>query len=262
MPDQAPDLVIVTGAGRGIGKSIALEFAKQGAAVLCISQSDKAHATAKEIRSAGGHADSIQVDLADFTAAGEQVKSWLAGKPYRRIGVVLAAGSLGPSGTLATTSLAEWDLAFRANVLGNLAVAQAALPTMLEHRFGRLVFFAGGGSAYAYPIFPAYAASKTALVRAVENLHEDLKDSGDFAVAILAPGAVDTDILASVRAHGGYVKTTVAMEEPVGFIREFVNAASVPFSGAFVHVRDTWATYLNTDKQLEKKDLWKLRRVE
>ncbi len=262
MREHAPELVIVTGAGRGIGKNIALEFGQQGATVLCISRGENAATTANEIKAAGGKADSLAIDLADFEDAGKQVTAWLADKTYSRIGMVLAAGTLGPSGTLAGTSLLEWDLAFRSNVLGNLAVVQAALPAMLAGKFGRMVFFAGGGAAYAYPLFPAYALSKTALVRAVENLHEDLKDSGDFAVAILAPGAVATDILAAVRAHGGYVKTTVAMEEPVAFAREFINSKSVGFSGGFVHVRDDWANYLNNDKQAEKKDQWKLRRVE
>lgn len=261
-PPGAPELVIITGAGRGIGRAIASDFGKNGATVLCISRSETAENTAAAIRKEGGKAEALQLDLADFDHTGKSVASWLAGKDFARIGVVLAAGSLGPAGTLATTSLSEWDLAYRSNVLGNLAVAQAALPSMLKHRFGRLVFFAGGGAAYAYPMFPAYAASKTALVRAVENLHEDLKELGDFGVAILAPGAVDTDILAAVRAQGGYVRTTVAMEEPVGFVREFINAATIGFSGSFVHVRDEWASFLNTDKLPEKKDLWKLRRIE
>jgi NAD(P)-dependent dehydrogenase (short-subunit alcohol dehydrogenase family) len=259
---DAPDLVVVTGAGRGIGKGIALEFARSNATVLCISRARNAQATAEEIIKAGGRAEALPVDLADFVETGKTVAAWAQGKSYNRIGIVLAAGVLGPTGDLATTPLEEWDYAFRANVLGNLAVVQAMLPAMLEKKFGRILFFAGGGSAYAYPLFPAYAASKTALVRAAENLHEDLKEKGDFATAILAPGAVDTDILAAVRAQGGYVKTTVAMEEPVTFAREFVNARSVGFSGGFVHVRDTWAEYLNSGKEASKKDLWKLRRVE
>jgi len=259
-------LVVVTGAGRGIGKGIALEFGKSKATVLCISRGENAEATAAAVREAGGSAEALPVDLADFAETGKKVSAWVEskseGKSFQRVGVVLAAGVLGPTGNLASTPLAEWDYAFRANVLGNLAVVQSLLPLMLANKFGRVLFFAGGGAAYSYPLFPAYAAAKTALVRAAENLHEDLKDQGDFATAILAPGAVATDILAAVRAQGGYVKTTVAMEEPVGFAREFINAASVGFSGGFVHVRDVWADYLNNDKQPGKKDLWKLRRVE
>ncbi len=259
---SAPDLVIVTGAGRGIGKSIALDFGKSKATVLCISRGENAEATCAEIRAAGGSAEALPVDLADYAETGKKVSAWIEGKTFKRVGIVLAAGVLGPTGNLASTPLSEWDYAFRANVLGNLAVVQSLLPLMIENKFGRVLFFAGGGAAYSYPLFPAYAAAKTALVRAAENLHEDLKDQGDFATAILAPGAVATDILAAVRAQGGYVKTTVAMEEPVGFAREFIAAASVGFSGGFVHVRDVWADYLNNDKQPEKKDLWKLRRVE
>lgn len=261
MPLSAPDLTIVTGAGRGIGKSIALEFGKSETTVLCISRSHNAEATADEVRTAGGKAQSLQIDLEDFVEAGKQVSAWIAEKSFLRIGVVLAAGSLGPTGSLLDTSLSDWESAFRSNVLGNLAVVQAVLPGMLENKFGRILFFAGGGAAYSYPLFPAYAASKTALVRAVENLNEDLRDKGDFATAILAPGAVDTDILAAVRAQGGYVKTTVAMEEPVGFALEFICATSVGFSGSFVHVRDTWAPYLNQDQRI-KDNLWKLRRTE
>ncbi len=261
MPLRAPDLVIVTGAGRGIGKNIALELGKAGATVLCISRSHNAVTTANEIRESGGKAEALQLDLENFAEAGKQVSAWITGKSFLRIGVVLAAGSLGPTGSLLNTSLSEWESAFRSNVLGNLAVVQATLPAMLKNKFGRILFFAGGGAAYSYPLFPAYAASKTALVRAAENLHEDLKDQGDFATVILAPGAVDTDILAAVRAQGGYVKTTVAMDEPVGFAREFICATSVGFSGSFVHVRDTWAPYLNHDEKI-KDNLWKLRRTE
>lgn len=257
-----PELVIVTGAGRGMGRSIALEFGKAGIQVLCVSRSENAAMTAADVRQGGGISDSISVDLANFDEARRRVGAWLAGKNCTRIGVVLAAATLGPPGSLEDTSLTGWDLAWQVNVLGNLAVVQAVLPTMLEHKFGRLVFFAGGGAAYAYPIFPAYAATKAAMVRTVENLHEDLKNRGDFAVTILAPGAVETDTLAAVRERGAYVRTTVAMEEPVNFVREFVLAERCAFSGCFVHVRDKWAPLLNSSNELAGKDLWKLRRVE
>jgi NADP-dependent 3-hydroxy acid dehydrogenase YdfG len=260
--EPSPDVLIVTGAGRGIGRSIALDFGQAGVPVLCISRSENATATAAAVRDSGGIADSISVDLANFDEAGSRVRSWLATNKPKRVGVVLAAATLGPAGGLKGSPLGGWDFAWRVNVLGNLAVVQAVLPTMLEHKFGRLVFFAGGGSAYAYPIFPAYAATKTAMVRAVENLHEDLKDKGDFSLAILAPGAVETDTLAEVRQNNGQVRTTVGMEEPVNFVRQFVLARTCAFSGCFVHVRDDWAPLLNSSKELAGKDLWKLRRME
>ena len=260
-PGQYPDLVVITGAGRGIGRAIALDLGTSSF-VLCISKSDRALETASLIRAAGGKAEGLVLDLGDFQTAEAKVAEWISHAHFSRIAGVFAAASLGPQGTLMSSDLKEWERTFRVNLFGNLAAAKGMLPAQKTHGFGRLLFFAGGGAAYAYPIFPAYGASKAALVRVVENLHEDLRGEGDFATAILAPGAVETDTLASVRASGAEVRTTVPMEEPVTFAREFVMAESCAFSGRFVHVRDTWRQYLNAEEQVLDRDLWKLRRVE
>jgi 3-oxoacyl-[acyl-carrier protein] reductase len=256
------DTLVITGAGRGIGKAAALHLARTGAHILCISQTANAAETARLITAVGGSADSLSIDLADYAIAETTVGQWIAQYPGQRIGVVLAAAILGASGPLIHTDLTTWDLAFRIGVLGNLAVLKALLPRMTEARFGRIAGFSGGGSAYAYPIFPAYSATKTAMVRAVENLHEDLKDKGDFAVVCMAPGAVDTDMLQQVRGAGAYVKTLATMEEPVGFLEQFLTAESCGFSGCFVHVRDSYAHLLNTGERIATDSLWKLRRIE
>lgn|GEM_PF-960319 len=257
-----PDLVVVTGSGRGIGKNIALHLAAAGAHVLCISRTSNAEDTAEAIRKSGCSADALVTDIGQYEETQKRLDNWMQGKQYKRIGVVLAAAVLGPNGPLHDTSLTDWEAAFRVNVFGNLAVTQTMLRYQLENGFGRILFFAGGGAAYAYPIFPAYAATKTAIVRIVENLHEDLKDKGNFAVAALAPGAVATDTLSQVRASGGYVRTVVGIEEPTAFANAFVTSSACSFSGSFVHVRDSWSEYLNGQDTVLKDNLWKLRRVE
>jgi NAD(P)-dependent dehydrogenase (short-subunit alcohol dehydrogenase family) len=256
------DTIVITGAGRGIGKAAALDLAATGAHILCLSQSGNAAETATLIKIAGGSADSLSFDLSSLPTAESSVRNWVQNYPARRIGVVLAAAVLGPAGPLIDTDLGNWDLTYRVSVLGNLAVLKALLPRMLEARFGRIIGFAGGGSAYANPTFPAYSAAKTAMVRVIENLHEDLKDKGDFATVCVAPGAVDTDMLQQVRDAGGYVKTTVGMDEPVNFIRGFLTAESCGFSGCFVHVRDSYQHLLNSDRSIQSAALWKLRRIE
>jgi NAD(P)-dependent dehydrogenase (short-subunit alcohol dehydrogenase family) len=256
------DTIVITGAGRGIGRAAALHLAGTGAHILCISQSANAAETARLITAAGGAAESLSIDLADYASAESTVSAWIGRHPGQRIGAVLAAAILGASGPLIHTDLATWDLAYRIGVLGNLAVLKALLPRMTEASFGRIVGFSGGGSAYAYPIFPASSATKTAMVRAVENLHEDLKDKGDFATVCLAPGAVDTDMLKQVRNAGAYVRTTADMAEPVGFLERFLTAESCGFSGCFVHVRDSYAHLLNTGEHIATSSLWKLRRIE
>ncbi|MGD0734812.1 MAG: SDR family oxidoreductase [Terracidiphilus sp.] len=256
-----PDLVVVTGAGRGIGRAIAMDAARS-CFVLCISRSETALETAESVRRAGGGAEGLVLDLDDYAAAETKVSAWISNSSFQRIAAVFAAAILGPQGSLMSASLRDWDRTFRVNVLGNLSVARAILPVQKQNKFGRLLFFAGGGAAYAYPMFPAYAASKAALVRVVENLHEDLKGEGDFATAILAPGAVETETLASVRASGAEIRTTVDITEPTAFAREFMMSRTCSFSGCFVHVRDSWPQWLNSETAFPGKDLWKLRRVE
>lgn len=254
--------ILVTGAGRGIGRAISLELGSQRAHVVCLSRSENAERTAREIRERGGSASAIQADLRDASAVEKAVGACALSHKFERWGAVLAAGTLGPSGPLVESDLSAWMDCFAINVLGNLAAAKALLEPMLASGFGRILAFAGGGSAYAYPLFPAYSASKTAMVRAMENLNCDVQGKGDFAVACLAPGAVDTDMLAQVKAAGAEVRTMVPIVEPVTFAREFVFSKSCGFSGSFVHVRDKWPEYLNNGHALPQPALWKLRRIE
>ena len=216
----------------------------------------------RAIRDHGGVADALQIDLADHDTAEAKVSKWIDSRPHQRLGLVLAAAILGPVGPLRETDLNGWADAFAVNVLGNLAVARALLGRMLESGYGRIVFFAGGGAGYAYPILPAYACTKTAVVRAVENLHEDLKGKGDFAVVALAPGAVDTDTLRQVRAAGGEVRTTAPVEAAISFIQTYMSGDSTDsFGPPFIHVRDSWRNVLDGSLALADDD-WKLRRVE
>ena len=256
------DVVIVTGAGRAIGKAAALKLGQSGIPILCISQSANSAETAHQIRLAGGGAESLQLDRADYYRTEQVMRDWAENQSSKRIGVVLAAAILGPSGPLANSDLHGWDQAYRTGVLGNLAVLKALLPGMLQSQFARIVAFAGGGSAYANPSFPAYSAVKTAMVRIVENLHEDLQDKGDFGVVCMAPGAVETDMLHQVREAGGYVKTSVSIAEPVQLIEAFLESDICHFSGCFVHVRDEYQPHLNSEDKLSSDSKWKLRRVE
>jgi NAD(P)-dependent dehydrogenase (short-subunit alcohol dehydrogenase family) len=260
--DQFLDLVVVTGAGRGLGKAVAKSFAFSGIPVLCISKTPRATQTADQIKAAGGRAESLVLDLKDARASQESVVEWISESEYLRIGVVLAAAITGEPGGLLDADCDDWINTFQINVIGNLAVLKGLMPRMLSAKFGRIVTLAGGGAAYAYPLFSGYSISKTAIVRATENIHEELKTAGDFLAVCLAPGAMETDMLRKIRAAGAEVRTTVAMEEPLTFIQKFLFATKSGFSGRFVHVRDDWQPILSGESILMLKDQWLLRRIE
>jgi len=173
------DCVVITGAGQGIGRAIATDLGGRKIHILCLSKSGNCEETAAEIRKNGGIAESLVADLGDVEKVKEKISAWIAGKNFKQMGLVLAAGILGPKDF---QNLTGWDECYRVNVLGNLAVYSSLLPKLLDNKFGRIICFAGGGAAYAYPLFPAYAASKSAMVRTVENFQETFYDKGDFAV--------------------------------------------------------------------------------
>jgi NAD(P)-dependent dehydrogenase (short-subunit alcohol dehydrogenase family) len=247
---SSPDAVIVTGASRGLGLAVARRCVAERLPVLGLARTE---ATVQGM-------ESLSVDLADLERTERAVRAWIDGKPYRRLAVVCAAGTLGKKGGILDGDLADWGKTIQTNVLGNFAVIRALLPRMLENRYGRIVTVAGGGAAYAYPLFSGYALSKTAVVRATENLDVELREKGDFLTVCLAPGAMETEMLAQVRAAGAEVKTTVAMEEPVEFIARFMCAEACAFSGRFVHVRDDWRERLTPTPMQD--DRWLLRRIE
>lgn len=237
---------------------MAVELGRRGIAVLCLSKTNNCETAAAEILAVGGKAEAMVLDIANAEKTRAAISLWLKKKSFQKIGLVMAASILGPQ---TFDDLAGWEKCCRVNLLGNVAVYAALLPRMLENKFGRIVGFGGGGAAYAYPLFPAYAASKVAMVRTIENIQAGLENKGDFAAVCLAPGANNTNMLAQIRAAGAEIKTTVDISEPVNFVRDFLFCRDCGFKGSFVHVRDKWRDYLNNGKKIDAEK-WKLRRIE
>jgi NAD(P)-dependent dehydrogenase (short-subunit alcohol dehydrogenase family) len=244
---------IVTGGGRGIGKAIAKDLALGGAIVHVVSQSENALETAREIQRSGGDATGHTGSVADETFARHVAAQVENGADI----LVNAAAVLGPGGKFATLPMAGFAEAIAVNLIGSANFMQAVLPGMEQREFGRIVNFAGGGAAYAYPHFSPYAASKVAVVRLTETIAEEIKVP-DVTVNVIAPGAVETDTLAEVRRRGGEVRTVTQMEDPVRLVHFLCSGAASHITGRFIHARDNY-----TDASLfESRDMLKLRRTE
>ena len=252
------DLLIVTGAGRGIGASIALACSPFFHSVALIGSSQKVIDMAVGI----ANSKAIQLNLANYDLVDQEVSSLIRNDIPQSIGIALCAATLGAAGGIFDSELGDWDKTYRTNVLGNIAVLKSVVKKMHPATKLRVVFFAGGGAAYGYPEFSGYALSKVATVRAVENLAQEFNSrSLNAAIIALAPGAVSTDMLAKVIAHGGSVKTRTDISEPTNFVRRFLSddMPCLKMSGRFIHVRDS----VDAELISELSDShFKLRRVE
>ena len=162
--------VLITGAGRGIGKRLAIGFAAAGARVALVARSKAELELADlEIEHAGGLALRIRADVRDYEQVHAAVER--ARAHYGDVHIVIcAAGIQGPIGPVAESNPKAWEETLATNLFGVMHACRAALPHMIEKRRGKIIVLSGGGALTARPNFSAYAASKAAVVRFVETV--------------------------------------------------------------------------------------------
>ncbi|HET9402230.1 MAG TPA: SDR family NAD(P)-dependent oxidoreductase, partial [Candidatus Acidoferrales bacterium] len=180
-------VAFVTGGGRGIGRAIAQELARQGARVAVFARSGNELAeTVSLIEAAGGRAAQFAVDVADFA----KVQDAFA-RAARALGaadiLVNNAGVIGPLGPFAENALDEWWRTFEINVHGPANCAHAVLPAMIARRSGRIINVASGGGTQPMANFSSYVISKTAMIRLSEVLAIELAPHGIQSFSI-SPG--------------------------------------------------------------------------
>jgi NAD(P)-dependent dehydrogenase (short-subunit alcohol dehydrogenase family) len=186
-------VAIVTGAGRGIGRAIALALAGQGAAVALVSRtSAQLEAVAAEIEAAGGRAVPAPVDVTDraeVEALVRRVESDLGPVDLQ----VNNAGSFYAIGPVWEVEPDQWWRDVEINLRGLFLCCRAVLPGMLARGRGRIVNLIGGGTANAFPYGSGYGSSKAAVMRLTECLAAELQEEGaPIAVFAVGPGLVRT----------------------------------------------------------------------
>ena len=190
---------IVTGAGNGIGRAIALAFADAGAAVGCLDlAAEHAEATAKTIAATGGRAIAIVCDVssenATIAAASAIPEAW--GGIHV---LVNAAAAYDPHGTVLEISPADWDRVFAVNVKGAYLMSRAVLPAMIAAGSGSIIHIASQLGSVAAPRRVPYCAAKGAVIQLAKAMAVD-HAAHNIRVNSLSPGAVETERL--VRRFG------------------------------------------------------------
>jgi NAD(P)-dependent dehydrogenase (short-subunit alcohol dehydrogenase family) len=194
-PGLQDRVVIITGAGQGIGRVFAKAFALAGSRVVIAELNEKtAAAVAEDIMKAGGQALAITTDVAD-PASIEQMVELVEGE-YGRIDVLI--NNAGIFSTLEMRPfeqipLDEWDKVLRVNITGAFLCARAVLPAMRRAKWGRIINMASGAVSLGRPGYLHYIASKSALVGMSRSMARELGADGITVNAIL-PGATFTEI--------------------------------------------------------------------
>ena len=184
-------VVVITGAGRGIGRSIAVACAREGARVALAARNEaELRETGAQVEAAGPKPLIIPTDVTDHAQVEALADAVVAS--YSHIDVLVNnAGISGPIGPLETNDVAAWVDTVNVNLTGTFLCCRAVIPVMLLQGAGKIINLSGAGATNAWSNMSAYCSSKVAVVRLTEVLAQELEHKG-ITVNALGPGSVHT----------------------------------------------------------------------
>ena len=254
--------IVITGASRGIGGALADLLRRRGDSVWSISRSAD-----------GPH--SSKCDVAEWPQVAAARDAVAAG--WDSIDAIICAAALqGEIGPAMSADPLRWSGTVRANLDGPCFVIRAVWELLRKsQRRGKILCFSGGGATSARPGFSAYAASKTALVRLVENLAAEWADE-PVDINAIAPGAINTDMTREIVATGAHIAGAEEfarasrqlqdggqpMERVSALVEWLLSNESDGVTGRLLSAQwDAWETLATYRESIAKSDVFQLRRV-
>ena len=199
-------VALVTGAGRGIGRAIAVQLARSGCAVAALARTEDELAETAAEAAADRHAAAVLALPADVTSDAELERAIrLVIERLGRITVLVNnAGFAPPRGTVLKTSLADWDRTLATCLRAPMVLTRLVLPDMLAHGSGTIINIASIAGKRGRAGETSYAAAKFGLLGFSQSLFAEVREHG-IKVTAIVPGLVDAD-LTTADAHGDRAK--------------------------------------------------------
>jgi 3-oxoacyl-[acyl-carrier protein] reductase len=192
-------IAVITGAGRGIGRAIALKFAAEGADIACVSRTaENSEKVAAEVRALGRKAWAHAVDVADASGVSAAAEKILA--ECGRVDVLVNNAGVTRDGLLMRMSDADWDTVLDTNLKGAFLFTKAFARAFVKQRAGRIINVSSVIGLIGNAGQANYAASKAGLIGFTRSVARELASRNITANAI-APGFIETDMTAVVNAE-------------------------------------------------------------
>ncbi len=213
MSQLTNQVAVVTGAGRGIGRAIALKFAAEGADVVCVSRTqENSEKVAAEVRALGRKAWAVALDVSDSVAVTAAVEQIL--KDAGKVDILVNNAGVTRDGLLMRMSDADWDAVLNTNLKGAFNVTKAFTRSFLKQRSGRIINVASVIGLIGNAGQCNYSASKAGLIGFTKSCARELASRG-VTVNALAPGFIETDMTAVLNEEQ---KAVILKQVPLGML--------------------------------------------
>ena len=210
-------IALITGAARGIGKGIALQYAESGAKVYLSGRNEGPLAEVKkEIEEKGGHAETVRFDVTKPEEIKAAVDAIL--EKEGRIDILVNNAGISREMPFLEMPVETFDEIMTANTRSVMLVTRTVLPHMIEKKYGRIVNIGSGAALRGLPGSCAYSASKAAVIAFTQALGDEVrKIERNIRINAICPGPVDTEMFQKserrefILAAGGDVSSVEEM---------------------------------------------------
>jgi 3-oxoacyl-[acyl-carrier protein] reductase len=236
MESLAGKVALVTGAGKGIGRAVALALAQEGVQVGLLARSEEQlQAVAAELTALGGKSVVVAADITD-RAAVEAAAARVA-QELGPIDILINNAGIGTFGKFLEVEPAEWERIIQVNLLGVYYATRAVLPQMVERQTGDIINISSTAGQRGAAGTSAYSASKFAVMGLTESLMQEVRKH-NIRVSALTPSTIATELAVSNKLTDGNPEKVAQPED----LAELIIAQLKLNRRVFIKEAGMWST--------------------
>ena len=227
---------LITGAGKGIGKAVAIALAKEGVNIVLIARTQAdIDEVAQEINTYDVKTLALTADVADINSVNLAIEKAIAS--FQTIDILINNAGIAAFGKFLELEPSEWERIFQVNLMGVYYVTRAILPNMIERQTGDIINISSTAGLNGNALTSAYSASKFALLGLTDSLMQEMRKH-NIRVTALTPSTVATDMAKELNLTDGNPEKVMQAED----IAELLIAQLKLNRRVFIKNSSIWST--------------------